>query len=418
MGRAVAARRSATWSSSPRPGGSGSRRRSHAAHSDGRSTPRSGSPSTCGAGPRSSDRRRSQRPPRAAAGGSASCPTRTCRTILGELDLPPHVEPLSFAGTTSRRSTRAARCSSPTTRRSRSTPRTSIDRSSTSSSTARRCSAARTSAGRATSTTSATGSDRSSSDVSGRRAGDRRRRSTRAATRHRVPGAHRLDLRRPRRPRLRPGRGRHRGAQPAVRAPRGLGSMRPLVTVVDPGPQSRPVHRAVHPLAPAAVAAAGPVRGRLRRRRLDRRHGRAARPARAGAAARPRDPHPGIRCPGPAAQHRARDGARRVRAVPRRRRRARADGAPAAAQDGPGEPVGHRPRQVRERDDGAAPGPVHPHPGGDDPRGDPAARRRQHGPDQALPGGAPAPSTRSRSPRAGGRWRTSCSRCGRTWPPA
>ena len=63
---------------------------------------------------------------------------------------------------TSRACTPGAPCSSPTTRRSRSTSPTSTGRSSISSSTARHMPGARTWAGRATSSTSATGSGRSS----------------------------------------------------------------------------------------------------------------------------------------------------------------------------------------------------------------------------------------------------------------
>ena len=49
------------------------------------------------------------------------------------------------------------------------------------------------------------------------------------------------------------------------------------------------------------------------------------------------------------------------------------------------ERLGRRPREVRERDDVPAPGPVHAQPARDDARGDAGARRREHGPDEAVP---------------------------------
>ena len=67
-------------------------------------------------------------------------PHPNLQPLLPQLDLPAHVQSLSYDGTTSRSCSRAPGCSSPTTPRSRSTPPTSSGRSSTSSSTPTACS--------------------------------------------------------------------------------------------------------------------------------------------------------------------------------------------------------------------------------------------------------------------------------------
>ena len=156
--------------------------------------------------------------------------------------------------------------------------------------------------------------------------------------------------------------------------------MRPTVSVVipahNPGRYVEPCIRSVV----RQIAGTGPVRGHLRRRRLHRRDRRAAGSPGPRAVQRPGHPHPGVRRARAAPQHRPGGGARRVRAVPGCRRRARADRPAAPAPDGPREPLGHRARQVRQRDDDAAPGPVHAESPRHDPRRDPAAGRRQHGP--------------------------------------
>ena len=118
--------------------------------------------------------------------------------------------------------------------------------------------------------------------------------------------------------------------------------------------------------------------------------------------------------PGRAAEHRPRDGARRVRPVPRRRRRARAHAPSSACSDGPCQRLGHRARQVRERDAGTAPGPVLAESRRDDAGGDSPARRREAWARRSSSASPCCASTRSRFPRAGARWRTSCSRCAPT----
>ena len=126
--------------------------------------------------------------------------------------------------------------------------------------------------------------------------------------------------------------------------------------------------------------------------------------------AHPRDPHPGLGRARPAPERRPGGRSRRVRPVPRRRRRARAAGAGAPRSDGAPERLGRRAR---------ASSPARRWPAGRTcsratGHRRPSRRRRPSSTRAWAPRSCSAQpscaSTRSRSPRAGGRWRTSSSR--------
>ena len=158
------------------------------------------------------------------------------------------------------------------------------------------------------------------------------------------------------------------------------------------------------------------VRGDLRRRRLHRRHGRAARGARRRAPQRHVDPHPELGLARAPAQRRDRRGARRLRPLRRQRRLARRRGARAAARRRRPRRRRHRPGQGRRPQ---ALGLARALPA------QPLARARcsttRSSRCSRRTSSSAAPSCRSTgcaSPRAAGASRTTCSSCPPTSRPA